>query len=347
MFDCYQLPGDWPGKKSVGDKPPSDKAKIMEQAIQRRISDCLGDNPGPNRFILCIQMREFEALRCSEPCKLGKEAALNDHPQRAIRALQQVADSFETPGEIDERATTAPSKRIRSLAKRYQKVTDGHRAAALIGLEAMRQRRPHFDEWLSSLESLGQRAFQRGVPASGSAPADGAPAFSVFGPAAFSAAFLSARSQKELGDQEEFQDLRKEVQGQAACCTRDAIFGSFGTSKNRLPRSNLSELRACRRGRSRSRPCDFAFLVEIRNGHSAPGEAIHFFGQTPNASAFRREKASPPGSAAWPNETGISNCFLQPLRGDPAPQAIPWPDTFGRPTQWRILRLVVRGLDAK
>ena len=156
MFDYYRLPSDWPGREVVDGGSTSAKAQILERAMQRRITDSLGDDPGLSRFIPYIQMHEFEALLFSEPSTLGEVLARDAHPQRTIRALRQVADNFPTPEEIDEGATTAPSKRIRSLAEHYQKVTDGNLAATRIGLESMRQKCPHFDEWLGSLEALAQ-----------------------------------------------------------------------------------------------------------------------------------------------------------------------------------------------
>ena len=119
--------------------------------------DSLGDDSARSRFIPYIQMHEFEALLFSEPETLGEVLSLDARPRRIIRELQQVAGHFATPEEIDEGQGTAPSKRIRSFAAHYQKVTDGNLAATRIGLKRMRRKCPHFDHWLDSLEALGQR----------------------------------------------------------------------------------------------------------------------------------------------------------------------------------------------
>jgi hypothetical protein len=156
MFDYYGLPGDWPGREAIAGKPPGAKARILEQAMHGRILESLGDHPDRSRFIPYIQMHEFEALLFSEPKTLGEVLTRDARPRRIIHALQQVAGEFATPEEIDDGQTTAPSKRIRSLANHYQKVTDGNLAATRIGLEAMRQRCPHFDQWLGSLEMLSR-----------------------------------------------------------------------------------------------------------------------------------------------------------------------------------------------
>ncbi len=156
MFDFYGLPGDWPERKAVASKSPGEKAKILEQAMLGRIMDSLGDDFGQIRLMPYIQLHEFEALLFSEPKILGEVLTRDDRPHRIIRALQQATGNFATPEEIDEGQTTAPSKRIRSLAEHYQKVTDGNLAATRIGLQAMRRKCPHFDGWLRSLEALGQ-----------------------------------------------------------------------------------------------------------------------------------------------------------------------------------------------
>jgi len=138
MFDYYRLPGDWPGRReAVAGESPGEKARILERAMQLRITDSLGTDPGRSRFIPYIQMHEFEALLFSEPGTLGEVLSRDPYPQRTIRALRQIADDFATPEEIDEGDTTAPSKRILSLAQHYQKVTDGNLAAARIGVRRL------------------------------------------------------------------------------------------------------------------------------------------------------------------------------------------------------------------
>ena len=93
----------------------------------------------------------------SETEILGEVLARDGRPRRVIRALQEVTGEFAAPEEIDEGYTTAPSKRIESMAKHYQTVSDGNVAASRIGLETMRRKCLHFDEWLRSLEALGQK----------------------------------------------------------------------------------------------------------------------------------------------------------------------------------------------
>ena len=64
------------------------------------------------------------------------------------------------PEDINEGAATAPSKRIIRHVPIYErnKVRVGAPAAAAIGLNTLRLKCPHFGDWLSRLEALGNPA---------------------------------------------------------------------------------------------------------------------------------------------------------------------------------------------
>ena len=153
MFDYYGMPIDWPGRKAASGQAHSQKAATVESAIQDNISEAIGNTFNRQRFIPYVQMHEFEALLFCDPDILGKVTSEQD----IAHDLQSIADSFRTPEEIDDDPGSAPSKRILRLSRHYQKVLHGSMAAQRIGLPLMRQRCPHFNEWVSKLESLGQR----------------------------------------------------------------------------------------------------------------------------------------------------------------------------------------------
>jgi hypothetical protein len=56
--------------------------------------------------------------------------------------------------DIDDSATTAPSKRILALAPTYRKPIDGTLGAQAVGIDRMRAECPHFAQWLAWLEEL-------------------------------------------------------------------------------------------------------------------------------------------------------------------------------------------------
>jgi trehalose-6-phosphate synthase len=68
----------------------------------------------------------------------------------------QICNSFQSPELINDGETTAPSKRILKLIPTYKKITDGIIIARKIGLEIMREKCPHFNQWLTQLENLAQ-----------------------------------------------------------------------------------------------------------------------------------------------------------------------------------------------
>ncbi len=156
MFDYYGMPAKWPGREAASGKPHSEKACTVERRIKKRIAESMDVDSGQTRFIPYVQMHEFEALLFSAPGILAEVVSRDARPHGVSIALERIADGFETPEEIDDSYTTAPSKRILALEPQYQKVTDGNLAAIRIGLDIMREKCPHFNGWLSKLEALGQ-----------------------------------------------------------------------------------------------------------------------------------------------------------------------------------------------
>ena len=149
MFDYYALPADWPGKKDAARASHADKAQKIENAVALEIASEMGKDFDKQRFIPYIQMHEFEALLFSAPEILAEVI-----PGVKMQALQPITDNFSTPEEINDSPNSAPSKRLINLSKSYQKVLHGIIAAERIGLDMMRKKCPHFNEWLNNLEAL-------------------------------------------------------------------------------------------------------------------------------------------------------------------------------------------------
>jgi len=63
-----------------------------------------------------------------------------------------------SPEDIDDGPTTAPSKRLENAIRSYNKVLHGPLAVESMGLAKIRSRCPRFNDWISSLESLGRSA---------------------------------------------------------------------------------------------------------------------------------------------------------------------------------------------
>ncbi len=150
MFDYYGMPDSWPGRRQAAGEVHNRKASTVEDAIKADIVKRLGENFNPRRFVPYIQMHEFEALLFSDPVVLGEAIQV---PSKAS-SLASIANQFGSPEEINDDSQSAPSRRILQMLPRYQKVVHGNIAAKRIGLQHMRGKCPHFDEWLKKLESL-------------------------------------------------------------------------------------------------------------------------------------------------------------------------------------------------
>lgn len=151
MFDYYGLPSDWPGRSEARRKRRiSTKAETIEQAIHEEVCGELGGSFDRARFLPYIQMHEFEALLFSDTVVLGEAVPPPNLHARLDAILQECGE----PEGIDDDPETAPSKRICVLVPGYQKAVHGINAAKGIGLATMRERCPHFAQWIGTLEQL-------------------------------------------------------------------------------------------------------------------------------------------------------------------------------------------------
>jgi len=152
LVDFYGMPNDWPGKtESQSCQNYQDKAQRVEQALSEDIVAQMGDSWNPAQFIPYVQMHEFEALLFSDTSTL---AASNS---RISAQLECVLQSFSCPEEINDNYNTCPSRRIKQHIENYVKTVDGIIAARKIGLRKMRQECPHFNEWITKLEDIGNQ----------------------------------------------------------------------------------------------------------------------------------------------------------------------------------------------
>jgi hypothetical protein len=145
FIDYYGRPRDFPAFPSF--TRATDRASASRIAL---FDDIVGHEPDADRrFIPYVQMHEFEALLFADPIVLADKLWV---PEKAA-AFQAVRDQFVTPEDINDGASTAPSKRLLALGS-YQKPIGGVLAAEAMGLEAIRAHCPIFDCWLRTLESL-------------------------------------------------------------------------------------------------------------------------------------------------------------------------------------------------
>jgi hypothetical protein len=141
LIDAF--PG-WEEASRIRD--PYGKAERLEAAWGRDI--------GHTRFVPYLQVHEFEALLLASPRHLEIQFVGRDH---AIQELEAMAAQFDSPEHINDGQETCPSKRIAAKLPEYEglKASAGPIVAEKIGLEFLRSRCRHFNEWLSRLENLG------------------------------------------------------------------------------------------------------------------------------------------------------------------------------------------------
>ncbi len=149
MVDFYALPRDFPGYDTCRNAPdPYERVACLENALEDDISY--------PRLLPYIQLHEFEALLFCDLSKLGESFPCR---RSALAALAEETDRLESPELIDDTPDGAPSKRIIACAPEYanEKASAGPLAAAAIGLKTLRNRCPHFGQWVERLESLAER----------------------------------------------------------------------------------------------------------------------------------------------------------------------------------------------
>lgn len=151
MFDYYGMPESWPGRTDSRNVPFLQKATLVETRLAESIGQAMGGAFRRERFIPYVQMHEFEALLFSQPSVL---ASVMRRPETA-QDMQKIISEFDSPEMINDDVNNAPSKRLLRLYPPYNKPFHGNITAERIGLAAIRERCPHFNEWVSKLERVG------------------------------------------------------------------------------------------------------------------------------------------------------------------------------------------------
>jgi hypothetical protein len=138
FFDFYRLGTDFPQQKEMPiNVDIYDRLTFLENAFEKGIN-----HP---RFKAYIQPYEFEALLFADIN--GFQNNFSDEP-KFIDAINRIIQAFPNPEEINNGATTAPSKRIESLKPNYEKIFHGNMIALDNGIEVLILKCPHFAAWI-------------------------------------------------------------------------------------------------------------------------------------------------------------------------------------------------------
>ncbi|HVI49250.1 MAG TPA: DUF4276 family protein [Chitinophaga sp.] len=147
MLDLYAFPTDSESPYTAAIQAfanPYEKIRALESAI--------AENIGYSRFIPYVQLHEFEAFVLVDPDRL---ITMYPDAQSGIKSLKRDIGNVR-PEEINESHQTAPSKRIIKYLPAYegQKAQVGPLVAEDIGLGELRNKCPHFNEWITKLEGI-------------------------------------------------------------------------------------------------------------------------------------------------------------------------------------------------
>jgi hypothetical protein len=147
MIDLYAFPKQG---NTVYDADVKRLQKGKEKALllQKKMEERLGFS----NFIPYVQLHEYEALLLSRPDALGY---FYTNKTEEIEALKVEINGMN-PEEINETQQGAPSKRIIKYIPKYekQKTSAGIITAEAIGLQHLRATCPHFNDWVTKLESI-------------------------------------------------------------------------------------------------------------------------------------------------------------------------------------------------
>lgn len=140
MIDYYRLPNDFPQKQELKkDLQSLAKVEFLENSFASDVDNI--------KLLPYLQLHEFEALLFSDVSHFTKILNIKSH----ISQFESIVASLE-PEEINDLPNTSPSNRIKSIINNYQKDTHGVIVAKSIGLEKMREKCPHFNDWLDQIE---------------------------------------------------------------------------------------------------------------------------------------------------------------------------------------------------
>ncbi len=152
MFDYFRLPKDFPGYESAMKcQEHSERVLVLENALRYDILSEPGIVNAKERFIPYIQLHEFEALLFTD-IRVLKYDYLEREDAVKIDYLYEETKMIP-PEEINHGEETAPSKRLLKTVN-YKKGEMATEWLEVIGMTKIREKCPHFSQWIERLYSL-------------------------------------------------------------------------------------------------------------------------------------------------------------------------------------------------
>ena len=124
------------------------KNELAKTELEKKLSNEINNS----KFFPYIQQYEFEALLFSD---LQAFNIVDVVSESDVKKLGDILINFNgIPENINNSKDTAPSKRIKNIITRYDKVRDGVAIAEKIGLEQILQQCLLFAAWIKKIEFL-------------------------------------------------------------------------------------------------------------------------------------------------------------------------------------------------
>ena len=142
MFDLYGLPRDFPGYSKSSSLRGVAKARLIEAELKNNFMD--------PRFEPYLSVHEFESLLFADVSTTCEAIGAPNLQSK----FQKIRKKFSTPEDINDNPNTCPSKRITTLFDGYEKPLYGTLCTKKMGITILRNTCPHFDEWLTMMETV-------------------------------------------------------------------------------------------------------------------------------------------------------------------------------------------------
>lgn len=146
-FDAVTSLVDFYGFRGKRDRTADELVADLREGLRGE----LGPRARFDRVIPYVQLHEFEGLLFSRPDAFR---SIPDATEESVAEFHSIRARFASPEDINDSASTAPSKRLRKALPRYRKTVDGPRVARRVGLTVIRQECARFNAWLERLEAL-------------------------------------------------------------------------------------------------------------------------------------------------------------------------------------------------
>lgn len=147
FFDYYGVKTkkfpNWIETEGINKANVRERIEILENGILEEIDSNLR-----YRFIPYIQLHEFEALLFN-----NIEVFDNNFKRSEFNRanLLDVLNEFPDPELINQKIETSPSHRLIEIIPSYNKILYGNMLVEIIGIEQIKQKNKHFNDWIEQL----------------------------------------------------------------------------------------------------------------------------------------------------------------------------------------------------